>query len=198
MSGSGVARAKARTGGTDIARILLEYDGPSFGFASQNFYCEFLAAIEVGENPQKYFPGEIEPDLPWVFHEFELPHHVRWNALARGFGVDPQELAALNPAVGPAYVDGQRPVPRGYRLRLPARHALDAAALYAALPATDKLERVPEPDRYRVRSGDTLSGIARKHRVGLPALLRANGLTMSSTIRPGQLLVLPPGAAGRL
>lgn len=195
---AGVARAKSRTGSTDIARILLEYDGPSFGFASQNFYCEFLAAIEVGENPQKYFPGEIEPDLPWVFHEFELPHHVRWNALARGFGVDPQELAELNPAAGPAYVSGQRPVPRGYRLRLPARHAQDAAALYAALPAADKLDRLPEPERYRVRSGDTLSGIARKHRVGLPALLRANGLSMSSTIRPGQLLVLPQGAADRL
>ena len=195
---AGVARARGKTGGTDIARILLEYDGPSFGFASQNFYCEFLAAIEVGEHPEKYFGGEVACDLPWVYHEFELPHHVRWNALARGFGIDSEELAAFNPAVGGSYLRDARPLPRGYRLRLPSLRSTDAHALYAALPASEKLDRVPETDRYRVRSGDTLGAIARRHRVRLPALLRANGLTMNSKIRPGQLLVLPEGSSGRL
>lgn len=195
---AGVARAREKTGGSDVARILLDYDGPSFGFASQNFYCEFLAAIEVGNHPEKYFGGDVERDLPWVYHEFELPHHVRWSVLARGFGVDSDALAAFNPAVGKTYLSNAKPLPRGYRLRLPAGQATDLSTLYAAVPITEKLDRVPEVDRYRVRSGDTLSGIASRHRVRLPALLRANGLTMNSTIRPGQVLVLPEGAAGRL
>jgi membrane-bound lytic murein transglycosylase D len=45
--------------------------------------------------------------------------------------------------------------------------------------------------RYVVRSGDTPSGIAKAHRVGLSALLRANGLSSRSTIYPGQVLAIP-------
>lgn len=41
---------------------------------------------------------------------------------------------------------------------------------------------------YTVRSGDTLSGIAAKHRVSLSALTGLNGLSASSVIYPGQKL----------
>jgi membrane-bound lytic murein transglycosylase D len=44
---------------------------------------------------------------------------------------------------------------------------------------------------YAVRKGDTVGKIARAHRVSLNAVLRANGLTRSSTIYPGQVLVIP-------
>jgi membrane-bound lytic murein transglycosylase D len=45
--------------------------------------------------------------------------------------------------------------------------------------------------RYTVARGDTLGRIADRHRVGLTALLRANGLSTRSTIYPGQELVIP-------
>ena len=45
--------------------------------------------------------------------------------------------------------------------------------------------------RYQVLRGDTLSSIADRHRVALSALLRVNGLTVDSTIHPGQWLVIP-------
>jgi membrane-bound lytic murein transglycosylase D len=44
---------------------------------------------------------------------------------------------------------------------------------------------------YAVRPGDTLDKIARANRVSLTAILRANGLSRSSTIYPGQVLVIP-------
>lgn len=43
---------------------------------------------------------------------------------------------------------------------------------------------------YKVKSGDTLSGIAAKHSIGLSTLLKANGLSRSSIIYPGQTLKL--------
>jgi LysM repeat protein len=45
--------------------------------------------------------------------------------------------------------------------------------------------------RYQVQQGDTLSGIADRHRIGLSALLSVNGLGTRSTIYPGQWLVIP-------
>ncbi|MFZ8757685.1 LysM peptidoglycan-binding domain-containing protein [Microbacterium sp. HMH0099] len=46
---------------------------------------------------------------------------------------------------------------------------------------------------YEVRAGDTLSGIAAAHGVGLDAVLSANGLTRASIIYPGETLQIPSG-----
>jgi membrane-bound lytic murein transglycosylase D len=43
----GVRRAKATVGTDDIGRIAAEYRGRRFGFASRNFYAEFLAATDL-------------------------------------------------------------------------------------------------------------------------------------------------------
>lgn len=51
---------------------------------------------------------------------------------------------------------------------------------------------------YTVKNGDSLGGIARRLGVVLADLLSANGLTLTSTIHPGDLLVVPgvaPAAA---
>ena len=45
--------------------------------------------------------------------------------------------------------------------------------------------------RYTVRRGDTIGRIAKRHSVSIDAMLRANGLSRSSTIHPGQVLQLP-------
>jgi cell wall-associated NlpC family hydrolase len=45
---------------------------------------------------------------------------------------------------------------------------------------------------YVIRSGDALAGIAWRHGVALGALVKANGITVSSVILPGQRLRIPP------
>jgi len=49
--------------GSDLPTIIDEYRGPVFGYASMNFYSEFLAAVEVYENYPEYF-GELTLDRP--------------------------------------------------------------------------------------------------------------------------------------
>ncbi|QCU77827.1 LysM peptidoglycan-binding domain-containing protein [Citricoccus sp. SGAir0253] len=49
---------------------------------------------------------------------------------------------------------------------------------------------------YTVKAGDTLSGIAARHGMGLSVLLKANGMTTSSVIHPGQKLKLSGAARG--
>lgn len=41
--------------GDDFMRMIEEYDHPLFGFASRNFYAEFLAAREIARDPNRYF-----------------------------------------------------------------------------------------------------------------------------------------------
>jgi LysM repeat protein len=65
-----------------------------------------------------------------------------------------------------------------------------------ALPptATATLAAGGNANRYRIQSGDTLSSIAQRFNVSLEALLAANRLSASATLRVGQELVIPGGA----
>jgi membrane-bound lytic murein transglycosylase D len=49
--------------GSDLPTIIEKYDGPLFGYASSNFYSEFIAAVEVYESYPQYF-GQLTLDTP--------------------------------------------------------------------------------------------------------------------------------------
>src|SRR5262249_6892765 len=53
---TGVQRARELLGADDLPTIIRRYDGPGFGFASRNFYAEFLAARQVLSHSDAYFP----------------------------------------------------------------------------------------------------------------------------------------------
>jgi membrane-bound lytic murein transglycosylase D len=59
---AGMQRAQTEVG-SDITKIIEEYRGPSFGYASMNFYSEFAAAVDVYNNYEQYF-GQLTLDTP--------------------------------------------------------------------------------------------------------------------------------------
>jgi membrane-bound lytic murein transglycosylase D len=60
----GMLRAQNEVG-SDITKIIEGYRGPLFGYASMNFYSEFLAAVDVYRNYEQYF-GELALDKPSI------------------------------------------------------------------------------------------------------------------------------------
>ena len=64
-----------------------------------------------------------------------------------------------------------------------------AVALAAPAPAP-----ATAPTTVTVKAGDSLSGIAARFGVRLSVLLRANSMTVTSLIRPGDTLVIPAGS----
>jgi membrane-bound lytic murein transglycosylase D len=63
---NGMKQAVDTVGTTDFGLIVQRYRGPLFGFASQNFYAEFLAALDLSQNYKQYF-GDLlfaEPSRP--------------------------------------------------------------------------------------------------------------------------------------
>lgn len=190
----GMARAKEKLGTTDIGRILLEYDGPSFGFASQNFYCEFLAVVEISSDPVRYFGAEVSIDPPHLVDEFRLPQFVKIDPLMDALRVTRNELADLNPALGQSYIQGSRALPRGYRLRLPYGRVATPEQDFCNIPLNQRFDELPRTVGYRVRAGDTLAEIARKHRVSVVELKKMNQIRDSNRLQVGQVLVLPDAA----
>lgn len=65
---------------------------------------------------------------------------------------------------------------------------LDVLCRYNGIKPTDKVEQVKVPEVYRVKSGDTLSGIAQKYGVKDTELAMWNGISLSTPIWIGQML----------
>ena len=191
---SGVRRAQRAHGDTAYVEILREYRGRTFGFASRNFYVAFLAAMEIDQNQDKYFPGVV-PDQPTDYAEASLPGYLPAGELAAALGVSEREIAAHNLAWQATIWQGSKHVPRGTNVRIPD-DMLDAPIdrLIANIDA-DLWQDEQLPDMYHtVVRGDTLSEIADAYDTRVSTLVALNALSSSNRIRVGERLRLP--AAG--
>lgn len=188
---NGMKRAVTEAGTSDIGRIVAEYKGPRFGFASRNFYAQFLAAMAVERDAERYF-GPLNLADSVEFTQVELTGYIDIDTLARNLGVGLVDLKRDNPALLPAVWSGNKRVPKGYTLKLDRRHyagdlteginAIAAAAFHA--------EQIPDVS-YVVQSGDSLSVIASRFKTSVAELVAINQLSNRNQLRIGQTLVLP-------
>ena len=115
---AGMRRAVEGLDTTDVVEILCRYKGRTFGFASRNFYCEFLAACEIAENYREYF-GEIDIEDPLRFQAYRLKEDVLLKDIMKYTGLDKGVIKKYNPAIRkPAFLS-QHHLPKGFDLKLP-------------------------------------------------------------------------------
>jgi len=193
---AGVRRAMRQFGDTAYVEILRNYDGRTFGFASRNFYVAFLAAKEVDQNVEKYFPGLV-PEQATDYATAKLPTYVSVEGLSDALGVTQKHIAKHNPGLQATIWQGSKYLPKGYELRLPTA-SIDGSLdnLIAALPDTAKFSKQLPDMFHTVARGDTLSQIAETYDTRVSTLVALNQLNSSHRIRAGQRLRLP--AAGPL
>jgi len=185
----GVRRAMRQYGDTAYTEILRHYNGRAFGFASRNFYVAFLAAMEVDQNVEKYFPG-LESEPATDFEILNLPGYVPVADLSDVLGVSAAELKRHNLSLQSTVWQGSKHVPKGFALRLPKSLSSAMAAL-----ADNAVFAAQLPDLFHtIVRGDTLSQIAATYRTRVATLKALNNLSSSHRIRAGQRLRLP--AAG--
>jgi membrane-bound lytic murein transglycosylase D len=193
---AGMRRAVSRLGTRDIGKIVQKYKSRSFGFASRNFYAEFLAALQVSMRHVDYF-GPIHKDPPAQPEIVVLDAHYAPATLAAAFGVSLKDLRGANRALLSPVWEGQKHVPSGYALRIPRNPSRPPGeAVLASIDASKRFDRQKLDRHYRVHRGDTLSKIARRFGVRQSELVSPNGLRSKHRIRVGQLLRLPLGDKG--
>jgi membrane-bound lytic murein transglycosylase D len=107
----------------------------------------------------------------------------RLNRIAARYHLPVADIRAANPRARTAHLKS------GTRLVIPTVAVPSALAIRAAAgPAFGRHARVAT---HRVRSGETLIGIARRYRVSLRALRRVNALPVEYTLRTGKRLRIP-------
>ena len=72
---------------SDINEIVWNTTRRKFGFASENFYAEFLAALEVESHVEKYF-GKVQVSPPLVYEQVNLPHDMTFGEVALAMKTD--------------------------------------------------------------------------------------------------------------
>lgn len=195
----GMLRAAKQLGTKDISVIIDRYESDSFGFASRNFYTEFLAAYDVETAAARHF-GALSRQKPAQHELVVLPYATPASALARAFGIDAGLLRELNLGLRDSVWDGRLAVPAGYAVRLPkVAGRPPASQLVASLPrggsSYEETGASSGSSRYRVKRGDTMGKVAKKHGISTTALAKANGLRSGGHLRVGQVLKIPRGGS---
>lgn len=192
---SGMRRAIQQLGTRDITRVVREYRSRSFGFASRNFYVEFLAASRIADAPERYF-GHLVRDTPIEYERHELPFYGTPDSIARALGVPMSTFVAANPALRPSVWQGQKRIPRGFEIKVPRAELPRPMHLALAdVPESERHARQTRDTYHLVQSGESLSRIAARYGVGESELQALNGLRSRHHIRAGQKLRLPTDRA---
>jgi len=187
---AGIARGLKEVGGTTLMDLIDRYDSPRFGFASRNFYAEFLAASQIELHRDQYFPN-LSVEKPLDFERVELPDYVPWTTVQRLSGADAESFRRLNPGYRPEIVNGQLYVPAGHTIRVPAGTAAGFLSAYAALGTGERFDKQRDYFiNYKVRRGDALGSIAQRHGTSVAKIQQLNHLK-GTVIRVGQLLRVP-------
>jgi len=186
----GMKRAVGQVGTTDIVTIIREYNSRIFGFASRNFYTEFIAAKHVYENHQKYF-GNITLDEPLAYSTVVISDFVNMDVLIKYFKTDAKTIEEYNPEIRPTVYRGEKRLPKKFILKLPKDERLNYAALYDAIPSQFKTTHQRASSSYRVKRGDSLSTIAQLFKTSVGTIKDLNHIGRGSRIYVGQILKLP-------
>ncbi len=202
----GMMKAKRRYG-DDIGRIVEHYKGKYFGFASRNFYSEFLAAREVAANPKKYFPEGVDFDSPLSHDRLVLSNSMPARHIASHYSLsiyrlEDINLAWLKPAMQGAYLPAGATVwlPEGTLYRVASEPGPVPVRVAAATPrpkvkakstvkAKPKARSTATAKVHVVKPNETLYRVALRYDMSVKQLKRLNRMkTGDDTIRAGQRL----------
>ncbi|MFN2376995.1 MAG: LysM peptidoglycan-binding domain-containing protein [Candidatus Binatia bacterium] len=212
----GIARAVKEMGTTHFGVISRNYKGKAFGFASRNYYAEFLAAVDAMQNMDKLCGGPVEA-APYDVEEVVLGASASIRQLADAAGISSTRLGDLNPALSSTVLKGSAKVPRGYQLNLPRGSSNEFAAAFKhvdrSAPTAPTVIAKAEMDRpaavtttrstpassaasltprsHRVAKGETLGGIARRYGTTETTLMWMNSLRSANALKSGQTLKVP-------
>ena len=136
----GLRQAERKLGTKDLSKIIKFYRSETFGFASQNFYSEFLAALYVTVYSDRLF-GKIDKEPLMNFFYVEMQSDMFVNDLARVSMLTISEISKYNPELGKKIIQGELPVKKSSTIKLPARASYRVEEFFERWTDKTKLEK---------------------------------------------------------
>ncbi|MCY4158565.1 MAG: LysM peptidoglycan-binding domain-containing protein [Bacteroidetes bacterium] len=185
-----IRRAVSRAGGTmknppsywTISRYLPRQTA---GYVPQ-----FIAFALIMSNPADFGLPARSNGPEFAYDEIRVNGILSLKTVAKMVGTSIDRIEYLNPELRRGSLPSDR---SAYPLRIPLNTSARFADAFENLPDEEKIT----PGEHRVRRGDNLGKIAKRYGVSVKALQNANGLRRT-VIHPGQMLVIPGLAGGRM
>lgn len=181
-SGAGNVRRAIRRAGNrdfwDLQRYLPR--------ETRNYVPAFIASVMVAKQPERFgFAPIVESD--WNYDELRVRDALDLQFLASKLDLEVADLRELNPAIRRDLT----PAGRETEVRLPVGYGDRAETVLASTPTAEWAPRM----MHSVRSGETLSSIAKLHGSTVADIRQANGIR-GSLIHPGDTLIVPRAGSG--
>ncbi len=157
---------------------------------TKNYLPKLLAVLTIAKDPEAYNFNDLQYQPALTFDVTELPSSTDLDIVARLCGVSYEEIVALNPELKRWCTPPRIP---NYKVRLPAGKTTSFTEQYAQIPA----ERRANYRRHKVKSGDTLIGMAKRYGIRSRDIVLLNNIRNPRALRVGRDLILPlrPGAS---
>ncbi|MCO4793667.1 MAG: transglycosylase SLT domain-containing protein [Bacteriovoracaceae bacterium] len=186
-----VKRAINKLKTTDINKIIENYKGRRFGFASKNFYATFMATVEISEDPRKYFPSFKKP-AAYRFSSLKLDKAYTVEQLSRSLGLKTNTIKKLNPSIRRSVYRSSLYLPRGFSLRVPKSNHKEMKKFQLALASMKSKYKDADFSRMHIVSrGENIFDISRMYRTSMNNLIQFNQIVDPSRIYPGMKLKIP-------
>jgi membrane-bound lytic murein transglycosylase D len=187
-AGAGAVRRAIRASGSrDFWK--LSHDG-YLNKETRAYLPKFFAALLIAKDPEKYGFSNLEYQPPLEYDVVHLPSSTDLDIIARLSGVSLENIRSLNPELK------RWCTPPGlgrYPVRLPDGKARTFKRFYAKIDPDHRANF----QRYRIKPGDTLFGLARHYGIHARDIVALNKIRNPRSLRVGRNLILPlrPGAA---
>jgi membrane-bound lytic murein transglycosylase D len=188
----GIFRGVNAVGSRNLVDLIRGYQSPTFGFASKNFYAEFLAAIEIATNSQAYFPF-LRAHPPLKLQEIEINRRLLVNSLLKPTAISERDFFEWNPALSAE----AKHLPLGYRVKLPPEKVASFVAAQRRVSDAAVSKNVTRP----AKRGVSASQIQGRSRARVATAAKQTSVTSPATTRqtrePQQRAVPTPHVQNR-
>ena len=149
---------------------------------------KFLAVLHIVKDPEKHGFTLPELEFPVEVEKVAINRQAHLKDIASAIGVEPNLLIDINPELRQNVTP-----PSLYELRIPqGKSEIFASLETGALPRwiPPKQQVYASTITHKVKSGETLSSIAKKYNTNVNAIIKTNGLK-NNKIRAGIVLKIP-------
>lgn len=149
---------------------------------------KFMATLHIVNNLEKYDMDHIQPDPPLYFDTVEVNKQTSLKNISDAIGISQDTLVDLNPELRYKALPEE-----AYNLKVPKEKK---EILLAKIDEIEEDYQSPHNILYhRVRPGETLSTIARRHNTTVKKIAWYNNIYRENYIVNGQLLKIPQAGA---
>jgi membrane-bound lytic murein transglycosylase D len=150
---------------------------------TKGYVPKFMAATIIAKDPKRY-GFSLDYHDPMTFDVVEVESSADLRVIAQILGTTYEDLKLLNPELRTEITP---PNVKTYTVRLPTGTGSYFESIWPTIPEEKKLIG----QTYRIRSGDTLAGIAKKFGASVDLIRQINRMEPGRMLVAGQTLFIP-------